>query len=295
MGSKKTGKSDNKQISNLTPKNTDIKPPSKLRSILKFLPLFSIHKQQNMQIGISEDVLTTQLLDAREMKAAEIMIPRADIVAIDADISLEKLKEKFVLTGFIRLIVYKKDLDEIMGFVHLRDFFAYLYNNQQPYNHFSVMSILSKAIYAARSTRCFSLFCKMKDEGAGMSVILDEYGGIEGIVSIERLVEKMFGIVPTRKETEQQIQPSIQKISRSSYIIDARTSIQEIEEILGNATFLSEEEGAYETIGGFVLSYLDRIPTTSEKFLHPSGLEIEIIEATARVIKTIKITDNNIM
>lgn len=234
-----------------------------------------------------EDKMVEHFLEAREMKAAEIMIPRADIVAIDVDSTLEELKEKFLNTGFLRLLVYKKDLDDIVGFIHLKDVFEQLCSCK---SEISIEKMASKTIYTARSTRCFTLFEKMKAEDVEIAIILDEYGGIEGVISIERLIEKMLGTMPNLFDEEAQAPASIKKVNESSYILDARTAIQQVEEIFEDVEFLSEEEGEYETIGGFILSYLDRLPSKGEKFTHDKGLEVEIIDATTRAIKTVKIT-----
>jgi CBS domain containing-hemolysin-like protein len=130
----------------------------------------------------------------------------------------------------------------------------------------------------------------MKEEDVEVAIILDEYGGIEGVISIERLVEKMLGTMPNVLDEETQTELIIEHLSDNSYILDARTSIQKVEEIFEDVEFLSEEEGEYETIGGFILSYLDRVPSKGEKFTHSGGLEVEIVDASSRIIKTIKIT-----
>lgn len=227
------------------------------------------------------------LTEAREMKVAEIMIPRADVVAISASSSLKEIKDKFIETGFLRLIVYGKDLDDVIGFIHLKDLFAYVSSNEA---EFSAHKMTRKTIYAARSTRCFTLLSKMKQECVEIAVILDEYGGIEGVISIERLTEQILTTIQNNDSEEVQSGLAIQQIHDNVYILDARTSIQKVEELFQNVEFLSEEEGEYETIGGFILSYLDRVPAKGERFTHIGGLEVEIIESTNRTIKVVKIT-----
>lgn len=235
----------------------------------------------------SEDKLIEHFLEARDMKTSEVMVPRADVVGIDADATLEMVKNKFITTGFLRLLVYRKDIDDIIGFIHLKDVFAHICSNK---SKFSITDILTKTIYTARSTRCFGLFSKMQNEDVEMAIILDEYGGIEGIISIERLIDKMLGALPNTLDEDTQADPAIQQLGENIYLLDARTSIQKVEEIFNIGNFLSEEEGEYETIGGFILSYLDRMPVKGEKFTHIGGVEVEIIDASSRVIKTVKVT-----
>ncbi len=249
-------------------------------------------KQQNESVkslsaGVSEDKMVEHFLEARNVKASEIMVPRADVIAINVESTLEEFKEKFLQTGFLRLLVYRKDLDDIVGFINLKDLFAHICGQK---HEFVIEDMVSKTIYTARSTRCFVLFERMKEEDVEVAVILDEYGGIEGVISIERLIEKMLGTMPHVIDEENQTEPSIEHLTDDSYILDARTSIQKVEEIFEDVEFLSEEEGEYETIGGFILSYLDRVPSKGEKFTHNGGLEVEIVDANSRAIKTIKIT-----
>jgi magnesium and cobalt transporter len=245
-------------------------------------------EQNNLSSGCdAEDEMIEHFLEARDMKAAEIMVPRADVVAVTIDSNLDVLKEKFLSTGFLRLLVYRKDLDDIVGFIHLKDVFAQICSNDK---NFKIDNIITKTIYTARSTRCFTLFEKMKEEDVEVAVILDEYGGIEGVISIERLVEKMLGTMPNVLDEETQALPAVRMLSENSCVVDARTPIQKLEEMFDDVEFLSEEEGEYETIGGFILSYLDRVPVKGEKFTHEGGLEVEIVDATSRTVKTVKVT-----
>ena len=248
----------------------------------------SEHEQNNeiRNNSLAEDF--EQLLQARDMKVGEIMIPRADLVAISNSLSLDEIKYKFAETGFLRLIIYGKDLDDTLGFIHLKDLFKAMAVGQT-----GLDTIVKKTIYAAKSTKCFNLFEKMKQEDIDIAVILDEYGGIEGVISIERLMEQIINTVRNSHDYEDHDKPSIQKIKDNIYIVDARTAIQKVEELFEDVEYLSEEEGEYETIGGFILSYLDRVPTKGEILSHIDGLEIEILESTSRAIKKVKITQIN--
>ena len=282
MDQKKTNK-----IIKLIISNHIISLKSKITSLFKNKTKQQTDNTKLLGTGPSEDKMVEHFLEARDIKASEIMVPRADVVAINVESTLEDFKEKFLNTGFLRLLVYRKDLDDIVGFIHLKDLFSHICSNK---SDFIIEDIVSKTIYTARSTRCFVLFEKMKEADVEVAIILDEYGGIEGVISIERLVEKMLGTMPNVLDEETQTELIIEHLSDNSYILDARTSIQKVEEIFEDVEFLSEEEGEYETIGGFILSYLDRVPSKGEKFTHNGGLEVEIVDASSRMIKTIKIT-----
>ncbi len=228
-----------------------------------------------------------QLAELHEMKVSEIMIPRADLLAISINSSFSEIKKKFIETKFWRIVFYNKDLDDIVGFINLKDFFQFIDAQD---NNFAIDKIIKKTIYAARSTKCLALLSKMKQGGFEVSVVLDEYGGIEGIITIEKLLGNMVISMQDFVEEESQSGLLIEKINDNIYILDARTSIQKVEELFADAGFLSEEEGEYETIGGFILSYLDMVPSKGEKFEHVGGLQVEIIDSTNRAIKKVKIT-----
>lgn len=254
--------------------------------------IFKKPQQENVeQEEISDELEQPDALhEAKEIRVSEIMIPRTDVFAMSINSSLEEVKQNFLRTNFMRLFVYNKDLDDIVGFIHLKDVFAYICNGN---DGFAVNSFMKKTMYATRSTKCFMLFQKMQQENVETAVILDEYGGIEGVISIERLIEQVLNTIQTSQEEEEESNLTFKQINDNVYLLDGRTSIQKIEELFEDVEFLSEEEGQYETIGGFILSYLDRVPHKGEKFTHDGGLEVEIVDSTSRVIKIVKITRVN--
>ncbi|CAL7961306.1 putative hemolysin C [Alphaproteobacteria bacterium] len=233
--------------------------------------------------------LIKQLEEFRDLKVSEVMIPRADIIAVRYDTPLQQLQEKFIKTAFTRMPIYKNTLDEMIGFTHVKDILPYIGFIAEKDKIFLLNKFTRKLIYAPRSMKCIDLLTKMRNNATHMAVILDEYGGTEGIVTIEHLVEEIVGEIKGEHGHKQE-GSLIKRISDWEYIIDARTSIQDVEEVLNIDALLSQEEGAYETIGGFVLSYLERIPVKGEKFSYPGGVSIAIIDADPRKIKLLKLT-----
>lgn len=281
----------------------------------------------------AEQQIVDHLVEFRNLKVAEVMIPRTEIYAAHTSISSNELKKKFIQYKLTRMPIYKNNLDDLVGFIHVKDFLLYAANNDKEMkkntksinkncadknctdgnnanenknksqniksndeyeNHyFEINKIIRQLIYVPRFTKCIDLLMKMRTEGTHLAVVLDEYGGTEGLVTIAHLVEEVVGNINDEHDYNIEKNIAVRKINDKSYIVDARTSIQDIEERLGKLDFLSEEEGEYETLGGFILSYLGRIPTKGEKFKHPAGIHIEILEANQRKIKSLKVTFDN--
>lgn len=268
--------------------------------MLKKLPKFkffkkkSISEDANIDIFIerngnmddhllndSEKDIIENLLSFRELKVSEVMIPRTDLVGIESTANFEQIKGQFVRTGYTRMPVYRENLDDIIGFLHIKDFIHYMDGSKV----FKIADAIRRIIYSPRSTKCIDLLSNMRNSTTHIAVVLDEYGGTEGMVVIENLIEKIVGDI--RDEHDKATQIFTNKIGDNHYAIDARASIQDVEEVLNCS--LSQEDGEYETFGGFILSYLDRVPLKGEKIKHPMGIEIEIIDAEPRKIKSTKV------
>jgi magnesium and cobalt transporter len=249
----------------------------------KILSFFKRLKQTEDRSEEKEEIIVEEFLESTSIKVSEIMMPRADLVAIAAETKKDEITKIFIDKGFLRLLVYSKDLDDIIGFIDLRDFFPIVARGE----NLTMNKILKKTLYTTRSTKALDLLSKLQKAELEIAIVLDEYGGIEGLVTIEKLAEKLLTPLSSEEENDNN---NITKINDTSYILDGRTAIQKVQELFNDLDFLSEEEGEYETISGFVLSYLDRVPSQGEKFTHPKGLEVSILDANTRLVKTVKIT-----
>jgi len=238
------------------------------------------HRDDNF-LNTSERNIIENLLSFRELRVGEVMIPRTDLTGIENSATFEEVKQKFINTGYTRLPVYRANLDDIIGFLHIKDFIHYMDGSKS----FKISEVIRKIIYSPRSTKCIDILSNMRNSTTHIAIILDEYGGTEGMILIENLIEKIVGDI--RDEHDPVSKIFISKISEGCYHVDPRASIQDVEEILNFS--LSQEDGEYETFGGFILSYLDRVPNKGEKIIHPMGIEIEIIDAEPRKIKNTKI------
>lgn len=229
-----------------------------------------------------EREMLKNLIDFKTLKASEVMIPRTDIKGVEKNISAEELRQVFIETGHTRLPVFRDNLDQIIGFIHVKDFFPML---GDAIKEFKIDSIIRQLIYAPRSMKVINLLQKMRANGVHIAIVLDEYGGTDGLLTIEDLVEEIVGEI--RDEHDDEGEKELIQTADGYLVVDGRAQISEIEEKLSIS--LSEEDGEYETFGGFILSFLGRIPEVGEKFTHTSGLEIEILNADMRKIESAKI------
>lgn len=233
-----------------------------------------------------EDNIIKNIGEFKDSKISEIMVPRSEVIAVKCDVNLEQLSRKFTETSFDKMLVYKGTLDFFVGFVHVTDLIKYLYDKSE----FCLEKLLCKPLYVPKSIKSFELLRKMKKSKIYMAVVLDEYGGSEGIISVEHLIKEMVGEISSESENNDSI--LIKKINNNTYIINARTSVFDVEDAIGIDSLFSESRGEYETIGGFILSYLDRVPEKGEKFFPTSNISFEIINADARRVKSIKLVTN---
>ena len=215
------------------------------------------------------------------------MIPRAEIICVEHKITASRLRKRFVETKLTRIPVYQDTLNNILGFVHVKDFLS----TPNGKADFDIKQILRPVIYVPGTQKCTELFKKMKTDGINLIVVLDEYGVVEGLVTVDRLVEGILGDISDEHDAQQNhVSPDdYEKLGDGSYIMDARMPIRLLQKDFGPLDFLSEEDGEYDTLGGFVLAYLGRVPEVGEKFHHKEGIRIEILEANPRKVIKLKV------
>ncbi len=215
----------------------------------------------------------------RELKVSEVMVPRTDMVGVSTKATYKEVRELALSEGHTRLPVYKESLDEIIGFIHVKDLIAYF---DKP-KSFSVSKIMREIVYAPRSMKVIDLLAKMRLAATHIAIILDEYGGTDGLVTIEDMLEEIIGEIKDEHDSNEE-HNYITPLADNYFQIDGRAKVEEVEDCLSIS--LSGEEGEYETFGGFILSYLGYIPTVGERIKYPAGLDIEIREADERRIKS---------
>jgi len=237
----------------------------------------------NPELDRQERALIANVLRLRETTADDVMIPRADIIAMRVDVTLEQALEEIRKEGHSRLPVYREQLDEIIGMVHIKDVYAYVGRPES----FNLETILRRPLMVAPQMPVLDLLLQMRQARVHMALVVDEYGGIDGLVTIEDLVEEIVGDISD--EHDEVLSPMIIERADGSLDIDARLPVETFEQRLGTV-LTDEERGAdIDTVGGLVFTLAGRVPSRGELISHPSGVEFRILDADARRIRRVRV------
>ena len=255
----------------------------RLRDALEELIEESQRTDPHEQIDANERMLLTNILKLENLTAYDVMIPRADIVAVQADAGLSDLLALYSRETHSRLPVYRQSLDDVMGMVHLKDVVACVENPKQ----FSLSRIVRDIMFVAPSMRVLDLLLQMRLRRIHMALVVDEFGGVDGLITIEDLVETIVGEI--EDEHDGGATPSLERTRDGALIADARVPVEAFLEAAGPVLTDSELEDDIDTLGGFVFDLAGRVPSRGELISHPSGLEFEVLEADPRRIKRLRV------
>ncbi|WP_027285343.1 hemolysin family protein [Rubritepida flocculans] len=229
-----------------------------------------------------ERALLANVLKLRGATAYDVMVPRADIVALPVDLSFAQVLAAIQREGHSRYPVYQGQLDEVLGMVHIKDVIAALGREAE----FSLRAVLRKPLFVVPSVPVLDLLLRMRQERVHMALVVDEYGGIDGLVTIEDLVETIVGDIAD--EHDEEGAPQILDRGEGVWELDARTPIPDFEARVG-AVLTEEERGAdIDTVGGLVFTLAGRVPARGEIIAHPSGMEFRVLDADARRIRRLR-------
>lgn len=213
----------------------------------------------------------------------DVMIPRADIDAVSSSIKINQLITFINKTKHSRIPVYDENLDKVIGMVHIRDLFEKINKNVKVKRDIKISkSIVRKILFSSPSMRILDLLLKMRSEQIHMSIVVDEFGGTNGLVTIEDLVEEIVGEIKDEHDFEEI--DIIKKISKKTYEVSARVTVDEFEKKLG-VFFESVDKEDIDTVGGLVFNLIGKIPSRGQVIAHKSGLEFTILDADTRKIK----------
>ncbi|MGE5548300.1 MAG: hemolysin family protein [Solirubrobacterales bacterium] len=229
-----------------------------------------------------ERILLGNILHLRDVTAYDVMVPRADIIAVEAGTGRDDLMDLFTRCGHSRVPVYRGTLDDVIGMVHIKDVLAATRVDKP----FAIPRIVRRVLFVSPSMRVTDLLLEMRLKRTHMALVVDEYGGIDGLVSIEDLVEQIVGEI--EDEHDRAVEPDLVIGPDGTIEADARTPIEEFEEKVGPV--LSEEEREdVDTLGGLVFFIAGRVPSRGELIAHDSGLEFEVVDADPRRIKRLRV------
>ncbi|MEN0074354.1 MAG: hemolysin family protein [Paracraurococcus sp.] len=235
------------------------------------------------EFSAQERALLGNVLKLRDKTADDVMVPRADIMAMPEDSTLEQAIRLIQRDGHSRYPVYRGQLDEIVGMVHIKDVFASVGREAA----FDLKAILRKPLFTVPSVPVLDLLLQMRMARIHMALVVDEYGGIDGLVTIEDLVETITGDISD--EHDEDASPQMVEKPDGTVEVDARMPVAAFEQKFG--PLLTEEERAadIDTVGGLVFTLAGRVPARGELVSHSSGLEFRVLEADPRRIRRLRV------
>jgi magnesium and cobalt transporter len=235
------------------------------------------------ELDRQERVLIANVLHLRETTADDVMVPRPDIVAMRVDVTLEEALQQIRAEGHSRLPVYREQLDDIVGMVHIKDIFAYVGRPEA----FSLEALLRRPLMVAPQMPVLDLLLQMRQQRMHLALVIDEYGGVDGLVTIEDLVETIVGDIADEHDEVQ----AAMVIERPDGALDinARLPVEEFEHRMGPVLSEDERDADIDTVGGLVFTLAGRVPTKGEVISHPSGIEFRVLDVDPRRIRRLRV------
>ncbi|MEM9878167.1 MAG: hemolysin family protein [Pseudomonadota bacterium] len=241
---------------------------------------------------LSEDERTMirNILQYHELRVDDVMVPRADIIAFDECEGFEALVAMFMDAAHSRIPVYTKTLDQVLGMVHIKDIVRPLTPkaNGAARKTPSVTSLLRSVLYVPPSMRVIDLLARMRAARVHMAIVVDEYGGSDGLVTIEDLVEQIVGNIEDEHDFAEP--DAVTDLGGGIWLADARLPIDQLEEIVGLKVRSDDAELDVDTLGGLVVSLAGAVPAIGEHVEHAAGLTLEVIDGDPRRIKQVRIS-----
>lgn len=246
-----------------------------------------------------ERAMLLNILRVGKLTVEDVMVPRADIIAVEDSITVAELMRVFREAEHSRLPVYHETLDDPLGMIHIRDLMSWVTTAAEKNGNnlelgavdlsspIAALNIIREILYVPPSMPVLDMLLRMQSSRLHLALVVDEYGGTDGLVSIEDLVEEVVGEIADEHDVAEE--PLIREDARHGLIADARAPIETIEERLGVDLVTPEQEEDIDTIGGLVFALAGRIPARGERVSHPSGIDFEVLDADPRLIKKLRI------
>lgn len=238
--------------------------------------------------GFAPQLEARGMMNLRSKRVEDVMSPKADIVAVPVTISRDDLVQVFRENGMTRLPVFDGTLDTPIGFVNLKDF-ALMYGFNGDSKAFDLRDLSRELMFVPPSMSLGVLLQKMQAERIHMALVIDEYGGTDGLVTIEDLIEQVVGDIEDEHDTDEAALWTLEK--PGVYLVESKTSLEEFEAEIGIPLTEHDEidEEEIDTLGGLVFMLAGHVPARGEVIQHPEGPEFEVVEADPRRIKRLRV------
>lgn len=270
---------------------TDTISPRSWRNILKR----ERQQPQNPQ-AMSQTRMMNAAEEFHQLRVDDVMVPRADIIAVETTSGLHDVAKIFREAGHSRLPVYRDTLDEPLGIIHIKDLLPYLMldakgRSGKTYPDKRVIQYIRRPVlFVPPSMQAQDLLRRMQAKRMHMAIVVDEYGGTDGIVTLEDLLERIVGdIEDEHDDTDAMITHIAGTGDKAIWEADARVVIDDFEKAFGRDFATPDEEDDVDTLGGLVFTLAGRVPERGEIIYHPDGIEFEVIDADPRRVKRLRI------
>jgi CBS domain containing-hemolysin-like protein len=257
-----------------------------------------------------ESRMLKNILGLRERRVGDVMVPRADIIDVQQNIPLGELIRVFERAGHSRLVVYDDTLDDPVGMVHIRDLIAYMtaHAGVEPEKNakrkkplpanldlkaidlstpLSATKIIRQILFVPPSMRAIDLLARMQASRIHLALVIDEYGGTDGLCSIEDIVEQIVGEISDEHDEDEL--PAVVPQPDGSYVADARAKLEDVVGVVGHDFELGDAAEAVDTLGGYLVTHAGRVPLRGELIPGPGLFEFEVLDADPRRIKRVRI------
>ena len=229
-----------------------------------------------------ESALLRNILDLKDLTAESLMVPRADIVSIDLTENIDSVMSHICSANHSRLPVHNGSMDLILGMIHIKDLMPHLLESSKP----DLEKLMRPVLFVSPSIWVMDLLHEMRLKRRHLALVVDEFGGVDGLVTIEDLVEEIVGEI--EDEHDEMEMPRFELIEEDSAIADARLELEDLEKLVGPLVDVEERE-EIDTVAGLVFQLAGRVPVKGEVIRHPCGLEFEVLEGDPRHITLLKI------
>ena len=229
-----------------------------------------------------EGALLQNFLSLRDLTAADVMLPRADIFAVSSQDSFDDIINQMSAANHSRVPVYRDTLDDVVGIIHIKDLFAHLRAGDTP----SVDKLLRPALFISPAIRLLDLLHEMRLRRRHLALVVDEFGGVDGLITIEDLVEQIVGEI--EDEHDKTTTPRFEVNDDGTAIADARLEVEDLESVAGKLLD-DDERDEVDTVGGLVFALAGRVPGRGELVRHRAGIQFEILDGDPRRIILLKI------
>ena len=229
-----------------------------------------------------EKTILENILTINKLKAYDIMVPRADIICASHNASFDDLIKIINAESHSRIPIYRKDLDDVLGMIHIKDLIKLTSKEMQ--NNFDLKSLLKEVLFIPPSMPVLNILLKMQSTKLHMALVIDEHGGTDGLVTIEDLVEEIVGEIQDEHDNEETIE--FKKINDTTFIADAKMELSEFQKKTG----IIFNSVTIDTLGGYVFSMINRVPQKGEIIKSDPAYTFEVLDADPRKIKILKIS-----